>query len=396
MYNTKFIMLNGKEIYPGYLTLEERQRLQSRYQNERKYMKCGCRPAADLWYRISEDFRIYPEHKGYIHDLFCCRYKDENGPSGRQTAYIVADDGDVTAYTSFNPLDFSQAISEVREQNNEVPEDDENIEELVIEKEEGNEVPKEAQKKDPKLTLENLVRAINVDTYTEKVLNGKKIENKEKFSTLVYHRMKKVRLARTQKYIGEMSLEKDGCRFIYTSFAGLDFKEENGAQKCYILTSGVDGKVYKNFIYPDVMESVIKDYIKTYGMAPDEGAMIAGFQYLKKTKSGIKYKVLGRLKIFQISDIGLYCRNMTEVKVFNKLDEITLQNSDIKYWIPPEDEGLGAIIDVAGKEKKILLLFRSNKDSHVSYDKTMYVPLVADTDTGITKELIYELLQDKE
>lgn len=392
MYNTKFIMFDGREVYPGYLNLEERQALQKRFRNEREYMKCGCRPSANLWYRISEDFRIYPEHKSYLHDPFCSRYKKEDGTNQRQTAYIISDDGDVTVYTSFDPLDFSLAMTEIREQNNDVPEDNENMEEIVVEKDDEEGPVKEAKKMDPKLTLENLIRAINVDSFTEKVVNNKRIESREKFSTFVYYRMKKVRMARTQKFIGDMSLEKDGCRFIYTPFSGIETKEVNGSKKCYILTRGVDGKIYKNFIYPDTMNAVLKEYSKNYGIEPNENTMIAGFQYLKRTKSGVQYKVLGRVKLFQTSDIGLYCRSVIEVDTFNRLDKITLQCKGIKYWIPPEDAGVGAIIELEGNDKKILLLFKGNRDEHVSFDKTMYVPLVVDKNSVITEDELRALL----
>lgn len=67
MYNTKFILKNGQFLYPGYFSKENRAKLRERYKNEREYMKCGCRPEAELFYRISEDGKIYPEHNNYEH-----------------------------------------------------------------------------------------------------------------------------------------------------------------------------------------------------------------------------------------------------------------------------------------------------------------------------------------
>jgi len=393
MYNSKFILSNGQDLYPGYLNPERREQIRSKYKDSREYMRCGCRPNAKLYYRISEDLRIYPEHNNYQHDVFCCRYRDESGIQERQTAYVINDEsGEVVAFTSFDPFTFTQEVPDShKEQDNVVPaEENKNMEELVVEKD--NDIIKPAQKKEPKLSIGDLIRSINVDTFTEKVLNNQIVTAPEKFSVLVYYRMQKVRLFRGKKHIGDLTLEKDGCRFVYLPFAGIQQKEENGAKKCYLQTKSKDGKIYNNFIFPDIMRKAAQDFTKRYGIRPDEHTMVAGFQYLKKTKSERNYKVMGRIHLFQISNIGIYCRSMTEVLTFNCLQTITEEHPDISYWIPPEDPSIGAIIAIKGIQKKILLLFRTRKDEPVTYDSSMYVPYVVDTNTNITVEKLYDLL----
>lgn len=69
MYNTKFLLENGVEIYPGYLSPERRKKLKERFADTKHFMRCGCRPDANLYYRISENLRIYPEHNNYKHDI---------------------------------------------------------------------------------------------------------------------------------------------------------------------------------------------------------------------------------------------------------------------------------------------------------------------------------------
>lgn len=395
MYNSKFILTNGQDLYPGYLSLERRQMIRDKYKDTRGYMRCGCKPNAKLYYRISEDLRIYPEHNNYQHDIFCCRYKDESGIQERQTAYVINDEsGEVVAFTSFDPFSFTQEVPDShKEQDNIVPtEEDDNMEEIVVEKD--NDTIKPAQKKEPKLSIGDLIRSINVDSFTEKILNNQTVTAPEKFSVLVYYRMKKVRLFRGKKNIGELTLEKDGCRFMYLPFAGIQQKEENGTKKCYLQTKSKDGKIYNNFIFPDIMRKAAQDFTKRYGIMPDEHTMVAGFQYLKKTKHGRTYKVMGRIHLFQISDIGIYCRSMTELLTFNCLQTITEENSDIRYWIPPEDPSVGAIVAIRGMQKKILLLFRTGKDEPVTYDSSMYVPYVVDSNTNVTAEKLYDLLSD--
>lgn len=396
MYNSKFICEDGQELYPGYLSKEQREKIKEKYQEKREYMKCGCKPESNLYYRISEDLKIYPEHKNYQHDLFCCRYRDEEGKASRQTAYVIdEEDGAVTAYISFDPKTFNTNEVVEREQNNQVPEEmDDAIEEIIIEKDE--ETTKKAERKEPKLALAGLIRSINVDCFTEKILNNRKIESKEKFSTYVFYRMKKVNLSRTKKSIGELTLESDGVRFVYLPFVAAQKKTEKGITRCYLQTKGADGKVYNNFVFPEIMEKAIKEYKKAYGQEPDHNTMLGGFQYLKKAKNKNTYRVMGRVHLFQVSDIGLYCRTMQEVQTFNQLQELSNKNEDIRYWIPPEDESLGAIIEIQGKKKKILLMFRSSKSERVSYDTSLYVPYVVENGTVLSKEELYEVLEENE
>lgn len=394
MYNTKFILENGKELYPGYLDKEQRQVIKNQYAGKRTYMRCGCKPTDNLFYRISEDLRIYPEHNNYQHDLYCCRFRDNSGNQTRQAAYIInEEDGNVTAYTSFNPKVFNMTDNTDKEFDNTIPEDD-TQEEILIEKDEDS-VATDAQKKEPNLSLEGLIRSINVDSFTEKVLNNKNIDSKEKFSVFVYYRMKKVNLFRAKKSIGELSLEKDGVRFMYSPFVAAVKNTDKGATRCYIQTKGTNGNIYNNFIYPEILERAMKKFNKTYGIEPNENTVMAGFQYFKTNKAGTNtYKVMGRVHIFQTSDLGLYCRNMTEVYAFNSLHQIVRKNNEISFWIPPEDDNLGAIINIKGKKKKILLLFRAKKDERVSYDASLYIPFVIDSTTELTKDILYELLNE--
>ena len=79
MYNTKFITVDGKDLYPGYLGREQRALIREQYRGKKEYMWCACRPDAGLYYKFSEDLKIYPEHNGYTHDRYCCRFKNQTG-----------------------------------------------------------------------------------------------------------------------------------------------------------------------------------------------------------------------------------------------------------------------------------------------------------------------------
>jgi|GEM_PF-6011232 len=58
----------------------------------------------------------------------------------------------------------------------------------------------------------------------------------------------------------------------------------------------------------------------------------------------------------------------------------------MKFWIPADDESIGAIINIADKTKKIILLFRNKSDERVIFDENVYVPLVVGASDPLTKE----------
>ena len=105
------------------------------------------------------------------------------------------------------------------------------------------------------------------------------------------------------------------------------------------------------------------------------------------------YRVLGRVHLFQVSDAGIYCRSITELNTFNALHKITNSNHAIKFWIPPEDESVGAIIEIDGCRKKILLLFRSGNNNALSYNPDLYVPFVVDNSVLVTEQILYTLVR---
>lgn len=393
MYNTKFLLSDYGDLYPGYLDRDKRQQLRDQYGDNRGFMRCGCRPDSKLYYRISADLKIYPEHNNYQHDKNCSRYKNESGIQERKTGYVIdEEDGHVTTYLSFNPKNYElSSVSESRNPTDEAAEGGDNeIEEAVIGKEKAED--KKDLKKEPKLNLENLIRSINIDTYTEKVLNNKIITSKDLFSKNVFHRMKKVTVSRMKKAIGELTLETEGVRFIYTPVSGIVKNEDSGLMKCYIQNKGSDGRVFNNFIYPDTLEKAIKKFYKTYGTEPDNDTMLAGFQYCKKSKSGsgVVYKVLGRVHFFQTSVIGLYSRSNLERETFNIIHKICNDDSRLKFWIPPDDDTVGGIINVDGKKKKILILFRTKKSERITFDSSLYFPLVI----GILEPLTINRVND--
>lgn len=135
----------------------------------------------------------------------------------------------------------------------------------------------------------------------------------------------------------------------------------------------------------------MQTYAEQYGTEPNSNTMIAGFQYLKKSRSG-SYRVLGRIHLFEVSDLGLYCNSMVEQETFNALHKIAQESKDTKFWIPPEDASIGAFIQVKGYDKKLLLLFRGAKTQRVAFDPAAYVPLLVEEGMELTEKMFREVI----
>lgn len=393
MYNTRFIMSDGSVIYPAYLDKEDKEKLHIRQGKQREYLRCGCRLDKNLYYRLSEDLKFYPEHNNYEHDKYCCRYR-ENGKNRRITAYMYDDSSDeITAFCSFNPRSFSDGEknypddNEQEETSEELPEGEIIVEGAMPEKGDVKE------KKEPKLGMPELIRSLNVDTFTDAVMHNIKPKSRDSFSKSVYKRMRHVRIAKMKKPIGELSLETDGVRFVYLKYADTYEQTEKGYTKCYIDTLDSDGKTYRNLVHPDALRKAVKAFVKAYGIEPDGNTMIAGFQYVKKGRSGYTYRIIGRLHIFQVSSNGIYSRTLAEQGIYNALEDIVSKNRDIWYMIPPEDPNVAAIVYVEGQPKSLVLAVRSKADQVISYDTEQYVLGVADNPDMITADSIRQSLQ---
>ena len=392
MYNTKFILQNGAIIYPAYLDRQDKEKLKAEQGDIREYMRCGCRPESNLYYRLSEDLKFYPEHNNYEHDRYCCRSRD-NTPEQRTSAYLYNDSSEeITAFCNFNPRLFNDKDAQEGESTQPDPTEEEPQEgEVVIEKgtpEKGD----VKEKKEPKLGMPELIRSLNVDAFSDAVMHGTVIHSRDQFSKSVYKRMGRVRISRMKKTIGELTLDADGVRFIYLNYSDTYEQSENGFTKCYIDTVDAAGKVYKNLVHPDALRKAVKAFVKAYGIEPDSNTMVAGFQYVKRSRSGYTYRIIGRLHFFQTSDIGVYCRTLDEMKTYNMLQRITGSNSDIWYIIPPEDPNVAAVVSVEGFNKSLILAFRTRRDEVFSYNKDEYVLQVADNPDGINAEFIRNAL----
>ena len=132
----------------------------------------------------------------------------------------MGENGDVTVCTSFDPGRYPGSADNLEQKRRYAVDsnaESTESEEILIDRDNSGKRINE-----PQLGLDRLIRCINVDCFTEKVLNNKTIENRLNFSTYVYHRTKRIRLSRNKRVIGDLNLEKDGVRFIYTPFAGIN------------------------------------------------------------------------------------------------------------------------------------------------------------------------------
>ena len=318
MLNQKLITREGKEIYPSYISREEKGTIRDQYGDERGYLWCGCRDDVKLFFRISKDLRLYPEHNNYEHDRFCMFYDADN--ARKKSGYLMnRETGEIDVYLKFKPSMFSvpaerkPVVAEGGEGGDEM---DDGADDVAPESAEPGK-PKatgEKTEKDPALSLAVLVRTLNLDTFNERMANCKSILTGEYFSSALFGRLKNVRVSGMKKTLREYTLDSDGFQFFYAPYLG-DSKRENGAHTSFsIVLGGRDGQKYNCFIFESTLRKAEEEFVKNYGMEPvGMNVMAAGFRYVKTKKAAnTTYKVVGRLHLFLVSDFGIYVRNEKE------------------------------------------------------------------------------------
>lgn len=381
MYNVKFTLDNGTELFANYMNAEQRSILREYIGNKTKIMWCSCRSDMKLYYRISENLRFYPEHNGYEHTIHCARHRAKENK--RITAFVRTDEETATIYLQFNPKNFtvpSILDDDDNNLNDDYSEDDDTNtnasdenEVLLLNKLKVN----NEEYKEPKFNLINFIRCINHDTFTERVINNKAILSFDYFSSAIFGRLKNIKISGMNKSVRSLTLEDDGVRFFYAPYVKCEIKKSTTNVSHNLIIRGNDNTTYSLFTFGSIYEKALKRFHKQYGIDPNEHTMIAGFQYYPKSKSGSNYKVVGRFHMFQVSDHGLYCNSLLEQNCYNVIINYIKRNKHdkLRFYIPADDETVTGILEVEGAIKKGLFIFPSNKSSiQISIDKESFVP----------------------
>lgn len=328
MLNRELKTIDGQTIYPEYVTQDERISLYQKYGEQTEYMYCCCRPDAKLFYRVSKDFRIYPEHQGYIHDPFCV-FALRNEGKNHLGYDIDPEHGYINVnfkfkVNTFTPPQKTNAGSSVG-----VPSDG----------------PEPGQ--NFKLSLSNFIHDLFADVFNERASQGKSPLSGDYFLMSVFSRLKQVYVNGIPKKLRECTLDDDGFQFFLFKYHGFSVKEAekpNGeVRKTYYLNViSKDGNEYKWFTYDKLYERANNDFIKAYGVSLadiDEGNVyVAGFRYkVRKYQSIETYNAVGRLTAFVVSDNGLHCRNYVEKINLNTILK-KARNAPGKYFVGGTDD----------------------------------------------------------
>lgn len=383
MLNMKMVLYDGREIYPVYLSEEERKKLKEHIGSNRECMWCACKEDEKLFYRLSEDLRFYPEHQGYEHSRNCTRFDLNN--YRKRTGYILNEEkGTATAFLKFNPLTFTIPRQTEKEDNLEGSEPNKKSntpEEPVNE----SEVTKEKKaEKDPFLSLPGFVRHINLDTYNERVITGGKILSHEYFTSTLFSRMKHVYIYGLRKPLRSLTLKDDNVQFFYAPYKGSFSKEYGNRTSCYIKLANYEKKEFNHFIYERTLKKAEEEFVKMYGVEPDSyNVMAAGFQYnmMSRGKQST-YRVIGRLHLFLISDHGLYCRSLPEQQAYNIiLNYIRLKGKGrISFIISNEEDNVAGVFEIKGSHTKgVIRLNPQEDDENIKKEVFLNCNILKDT-----------------
>lgn len=299
MLNRELKTIDGEIIYPEFIGQSGREALYQKYGDRTGYMYCCCRPDAGLFYRVSKDFRIYPEHQGYIHDKYCvfAMKSDEAGKLGYD---IDAESGAINVNFKFKVNSFTP------------PQD-----KAGGGKDAKDPVDPANGLRDFKLSLPDFMHDLFGDVFNERASQGKSTLSGEYFLSSVYARFKRVCIGGLSKPLRECTLDDDKFQFFMFKFHGFTIKKTEDRESYCLNVVSKDGKEYKWFMYKKLYERVERDFHKAYGMSlsdvDKENVYVAGIRYrVRKYRSVDTYDAVGRMTAFIVSENGLHCRNFVE------------------------------------------------------------------------------------
>ena len=349
---TRLLLSDGEAVYPDFLSKDDRNALRYRIEKDSLIMRCSCCPEADLFYGISVDCRIIPLHKHYEHKTWCSRYQGDK----RMVASTYDEDGNNTIYLKFNPNNFT-IPKEKEEKKEEVTESPDN------EKEDSTvDVPSErAGKKKEKLpvfSLRQMVRSINRDTYSERLILGKKaLLSEDYFRNAVMAHLKKVYISGMERSLRDLSLEENQMCFFYGKLAKVEEKA--------IYMVGGNG-VYRRFVFNKILDKAQDEFYKTYGESVEDciserSVYAAGFAYKRINSLGKAYTCVGRVCFFMVSQNGLYVDSIFESDVLNRILSYTSRCGGV-FMFPDSDQApYYGIFRIPAQGKEGYIYLRSEK-----------------------------------
>ena len=321
---TRLILSDGNVVYPNFASAEERSALRQKLADGKATMRCSCRSDEELLYGVSTDNRIYPLHTHYEHAQWCSRCQNEN----RVAASTYDEEGNTTVYLKFDPKIFTPP-REVRREEVETPDNEKDDATESVQ----TEPSVKKKEKLPSFSLRQMVRCINHDTYSERIMTGKNaLLSEDYFTNAVLAHLKKVYVSGMAHSLRDLSLENDHISFFYAKVTGME--------KSALFLQGSQ-RPYRRFVLEKVMEKAREEFFQLYDIYPDEieGSTVyaAGFAYKRISGKGTAYTCVGRLCFFLVSKNGLYAGSMYEKDTLDVLLAHTTRCGGV-FLFPDSDE----------------------------------------------------------
>lgn len=350
------ILSNGCEIFPPYMSDEDKNRLKEAIGNRRDVIYCACKANVPdeekLYYRLSKDNRFIPIHQEYEHAPDCSRFAGK-----RTSAFLAMDEKDnVKAFLKFDPLNFSTSTSS---SSSSIKDD------TFIDPNKREKIPKE-----PYLNLDSFIRCINIDAYMERLIAKNIVLSNDYFINVIRARTKKIVINGQQKSLYDINLKDDRCSFFYYRLKSVD-KNEKGYWNVKLINS--TNKIYNFGISATIMKRALKQFNKNYigqKLEDNEDVMVAGFIYRRTSRNTMKdYYTIGRIHIFLRTHYeGIYCSNIYEKQIFELILKYRhKQNKSLKLLIPTTVEEYACQIEVDNKIGNIYIGKNSSQSTDNPY-----------------------------
>lgn len=358
---TQFIIKvsDGTKKRPNTMNAEEKRLLREKCINNDLKLFCICNQQCEYWVR-DKTWAIYPTTKKQKHKDWCPKSDVYKKNSKYNKGFTITEKDEFKVYLSESIFkNGNKRKTKVITKSFDIS---------------GREYPTTQQ---GKITISAMVKKMNMATFEHIARSSeeKLYPNAEEMSNKMFWAAKRTLIGKKGKCLGDLSIEKDNCKFVYYMLYKLPNTEGKGDNDTVDIetTKKMKNGQYQSFpVKINILKRALSEYKDTYStdnMASKKIAL-AGF----KNRSEIYI-----LKFLLVNDFGLFCESELEVQMYNTICQIINENNFKEkgvHFYKPYEYGYGAygdkyledgIIEFDNTTKRIIVeVYGRNDDAYLS------------------------------
>lgn len=393
-----------KPYYPNQMEPKEKRELRERCIRERLNLYCRCNEQNEYGIR-DKTWAIYPKSKTQVHKDWCPKSESYKRSMIYNKGFKINEKtGQINVY-------LSEPISEKKKKNTK--------DNIPIVNKPGTNSRKYPSTQQGKITISAMIKKMNMETFRHVAFSSsdEKYPSADAMCRKAFPIQKKMKIGigKRRKFLGDLNIESDKCRFIYYMLKELpNIKGKKDTDTVYLVST--EKKKTEGYcqhrVKVEVLKAALKEYKDTYSTDNMDGKKIAFAGFVNQ--SGIYI-----LRFILVSDFGLFSESENEVEMYNAICQIINENDYKKrgvHFYKPYEYGYGAyadkyledgIIEFDNTNKKIIIeVYGRTDDAYLEKKKIKeqilsaegeiykYIPWEAYSGEELPKDVIRQTIED--